>query len=953
MFEFVLTCSKYIGYLSAICVSIIGVRLLFYFHSFFFHWPRYRQLRSIPAREIKGLSSIPFIKIQITTKGLPDSTRVIRRGIQNVIALAREAPDLYWDKLSVEVVTESAEQKALLETEFLAASVPLQVSLILVPSEYETAAGTKLKARSLHYMVELRRRGFNAKAGRTYIVHYDEESVMEPDELRKLIHYLATTPKPLSEGPIYYPLEYADASPVCRAMEANRPIGCFECRTLMEHGTPLHLHGSNLVVDEDLENTLGWDIGTLDGQPLVAEDYVFGVQAYLRYGPQVFGWHGSVMLEQPPFSLRSAFRQRCRWITGVLQGMALMQRMPEFHQLPGRPRFRLVWATRYRILTFALGLPSGAVSLLYLFYQLGLLLSGQSALPLPLPLMCWLVFVGFLWLNSMLIGAWYNLVHAGQMSVQRHRLEVLRVLTLAPVAGVVESSAGFWAAARWLVGKRRALWHPTPKIIHTAGDLKEEREPRWKNPLFEKLRLPLYTLGSSAVMTLYLVVPLLLLLSPVFPYGWNRLLVACGLVALGELAIFSILSKTTPGIERRALQYSRPGPRPVSFGGRARRLAPRYAAAALTLGISLQWILLSWSSPWAIKGAFPQAASPACIAPGTVASNTLPQAQPAAFQTGVVFPRWGADAYGLQDRNWQVGLNEIKQQTAAQWVGLSINLYQPSLTSTQVQVSEATPTPQAVAEGIREARALNYHVFVFPQLTVGGPRSWAGNIQYPTAQLVQSWFDSYWLAYRPYVLAAAQAGADELAIGTEYELLQPASPALWNQLIQRAHQDFPGKLTYDLNWSSLYYPLPSWLHNRFLSAVGVSVYVPLTETPQRLNPKTLPALWQTTIGTLLDRSAAQMGKPILLSELGYRDSSDALYDPWEISTSAPSDQMEQAAAYNAALSSVMRDPHIAGVFAWAWEFPPFDLRCRLAAQVLHHWYTADAGALGDGYKLNE
>ncbi len=470
MFEFALTCSKYIGYLTAICVSIIGVRLLFYFHSFFFHWPRYRQLRSIPAGEIKALPSIPFIKIQITTKGLPDSTRVIRRGIQNVLALARDAPDLYWDKLSVEVVTESAEQKALLENDFTASLVPLQVSLLLVPSQYETREGTKLKARSLQYMVELRRRGFNSKPGRTYIVHYDEESVMEPAELRKLIHYLTTTPKPLSEGPIYYPLEYGDASALCRAMEANRPIGCFECRTLMEHGTPLHLHGSNLVVDEDLENALGWDIGTLDGQPLVAEDYVFGVQAYLRYGPQIFGWHGSVMLEQPPFSLRSAFRQRCRWITGVLQGMAIMRRMPEFHHLPGRTRLRLVWATRYRILTFALGLPTGAASLLYLFYQLGLLLSGQSALPLPLPLMCWLVFVGFLWLNSMLIGAWYNLVHAGQVPRQRRRLEVLRVLTLAPFAGVVESSAGFWAAARWLAGKRRAFWYPTPKIIRRRGE---------------------------------------------------------------------------------------------------------------------------------------------------------------------------------------------------------------------------------------------------------------------------------------------------------------------------------------------------------------------------------------------------------------------------------------------------------------------------------------------------
>ncbi len=87
----------------------------------------------------------------------------------------------------------------------------------------------------------------------------------------------------------------------------------------------------------------------------------------------------------------------------------------------------------------------------------------------------------------------------------------------------------------------------------------------------------------------------------------------------------------------------------------------------------------------------------------------------------------------------------------------------------------------------------------------------------------------------------------------------------------------------------------------------------------------------------------QIGKPVLLSELGYRDSADALYNPWESTTSASEDQVEQAAAYNAALWSIMDDPHIAGVFAWAWEFPPFDVRCHLAAQVLHRWYSAQAG----------
>jgi hypothetical protein len=64
--------------------------------------------------------------------------------------------------------------------------------------------------------------------------------------------------------------------------------------------------------DEHFENTLGRDIGCLNGQPFSSEDYVFGMKAYLAGGTSVFGWHGCVMLEQPPFSVRSAFRQRYR-----------------------------------------------------------------------------------------------------------------------------------------------------------------------------------------------------------------------------------------------------------------------------------------------------------------------------------------------------------------------------------------------------------------------------------------------------------------------------------------------------------------------------------------------------------------------------------------------------------------------------------------------------------------
>ncbi len=469
-----LTLVRLLGYLLVALITFIGARILYYYASYFFVWRRYRHLAPVTTDDLRALPNLPYVKIQITTRGAPGSTEVIRRGIQNVVALAGEAPDLYCPHLSIEVVTESREQARRLRDDFALLPVLMDADALVLPASYTTPRDTRLKARALHYMVEQRREGYNRRPGRTFVVHYDEESVMEPAELRKLLACLATTDKQILEGPIYYPLEFGDASAICRAMESNRPIVCYECRHVMEHGHPIHIHGSNLVIDESLENEFGWDFGTLDGQPFVAEDYVFGTLAYLRYGPSIFGWHGCLMLEQPPFSLQSAFRQRLRWIEGVLQGLVMLERQPAYRKLSLRDRLHLTLPTRYRILTFALGFPTGLLALPYLLYQTVVVLSGHGFTPLPFPIMAWLVFVGFLWLNSLLIGVWYNLSHAQQMTPVERLTEAARAFALAPVASFVETGAAFWAAVKWSTGNRGVHWLTTPKTRHA------DRWMNWK-----------------------------------------------------------------------------------------------------------------------------------------------------------------------------------------------------------------------------------------------------------------------------------------------------------------------------------------------------------------------------------------------------------------------------------------------------------------------------------------
>ena len=370
----------------------------------------------------------------------------------------------------------------------------------------------------------------------------------------------------------------------------------------------------------------------------------------------------------------------------------------------------------------------------------------------------------------------------------------------------------------------------------------------------------------------------------------------------------------------------------------------------MVLGVLIQGLLLSGHIPFVHLSQFRSHATPLPFQQyqTVVASrdqNTTPvlRMQRPNFQTGMIFPQWGTNAYDSTDKNWQVGLNDIENQTSAQWIELPINLYQSSVTSTQVTVSDMTPTPNAVATGIRTAQARYYHVFIVPLLSVGGTLTWSGSIQFSTTQQMQLWFASYWQALQPYVVAAAQAGAEELAIGTELEKLQLAPAPLWNQLIERVHQIFPGKLTYDLNWSSLYYQIPPWMHNPLLAAVGVSVYIPLTDRPQRLDPAILPGLWQEKIGKLLDSFSIQLTKQVFISEIGYRDSAFALYRPWERDAQAqaePADPEEQAAAYDAALMNVIVDPHIIGVYFWAWSVPLFEPNWKPAAKILYKWYTS-------------
>ena len=445
--------------LLSVLLTGIAVRYVYYYRCWLESRHHFAHPKPVdPA--VLAARDLPYMKFQVTTRG--GAQPVVERTVQGLVAIADRHPWLA-GRMSVEVITESAAEAAHLPVLFAAAPVPVHAECL--PAGYSTPQGTGLKARALHYMVELRRAGWNAVPGRAFIVHLDEETLVTEEHLLVLVDYLSGAPRPISQGPILYPLEWDKAPWLCRAMESLRPFGCSECARVMSNPPPPHLHGSNLVVDEEVENRIGWDFGTLDGQPYIAEDLLFGLRAYALLGKDGFGWHGATMLEQPPLSVYWAVQQRLRWVLGALQGWQAMGTRGDLAAIPGPERRRLRFAVGFRVATYALGFPIGFAGLYFLLHPA----VRQSALFTPLGLWRMLIMTaGLGWVASYQIGLARNLRYR-EMTRRARLRQHLTVLLLTPVTGLFETAGPFLALTRWMVGARQARWTPTPKTSEAAA----------------------------------------------------------------------------------------------------------------------------------------------------------------------------------------------------------------------------------------------------------------------------------------------------------------------------------------------------------------------------------------------------------------------------------------------------------------------------------------------------
>ena len=253
----------------------------------------------------------------------------------------------------------------------------------------------------------------------------------------------------------------------------------------------------------------------------------------------------------------------------------------------------------------------------------------------------------------------------------------------------------------------------------------------------------------------------------------------------------------------------------------------------------------------------------------------------------------------------------------ASHIALVVPLYQIHAASTRLYLhTRLSPTLEAVADAIREARRAGLEVTVFPIVRLAEPRSpreWRGTIE--PADL-DAWFGSYAEQVGDLASLASLTGASRLVVGSELSTLD-GDLARWRHLISLVRAVFPGTLVYSANWD----------HYRearlfeLVDEIGVVGYFGLCEAKRPCDGPTLTASWRR-IGRELESALAVYDKPFIFTEVGYRSRAGATAAPWDEAPGGQPDLEEQRRGFEAfrqafTLPESSHRP-IDGLYVWNW-----------------------------------
>jgi hypothetical protein len=303
--------------------------------------------------------------------------------------------------------------------------------------------------------------------------------------------------------------------------------------------------------------------------------------------------------------------------------------------------------------------------------------------------------------------------------------------------------------------------------------------------------------------------------------------------------------------------------------------------------------------------------------------------------------------------NVENSLDELKK-TGANYVELINTWYMDSPASNVIYSDSAkTHTDDEIIRTIQETHSRTMKVLLKPHIDVQDG-TWRGNIS-PSDSAV--WCVNYTNFITHFAEIAQNTGVDLFSVGTELASMS-GSPhrACWDTLIDAVRSVYTGTLTYAANWDE-YKNVSFWDR---LDIVGIDAYFPLSDARDPTVTELMDGWISPTVQ--MENWQATIGKPVIFTEIGYRNVDYCAKEPWSDSA-LPSNCECQARAYGSALKAFADKPWFRGMFWWNW-FPwsdggsccetTFTPQNKLAQQILTREFSGVAGysltvnAIGSG-----
>jgi len=179
----------------------------------------------------------------------------------------------------------------------------------------------------------------------------------------------------------------------------------------------------------------------------------------------------------------------------------------------------------------------------------------------------------------------------------------------------------------------------------------------------------------------------------------------------------------------------------------------------------------------------------------------------------------------------------------------------------------------------------------------------------------QQWFRYYEGFILHYAQLAESSDIPLFCIGTELSEATKRTDD-WVRLIRCIRIIYSGELTYAANWDREYEEIQFWDQ---LDYIGIQAYFPLTE---KENPTVSDLIsgWQPHVQSI-ERIQRKYNKPVIFTEIGYKNSSDAATKPWSWPGSDFKPQLSfdaQANAFEAFYQTIWAKPWFKGAYIWKW-----------------------------------